>query len=351
MRNRVFPGAEVFVRHQGHILFHEAVGSLSFLPDSPPVQRDTLYDLASLTKPLSTASAILLLVQDGLIDLDVPLDSLLNESKKHSLGRKTVKDLLCHQSGLPALRPYYLDFSPDSPRDHQEYRQRCTAVLEKILTEPLDETLPRKSVYSDLGYMLLGFLVERVRGQTQAEFCGSRIFDPLQAVPLGFNPGDGHLKEGHRVEIAPTEQDPWRGRLLQGEVHDDNAFALGGMAGHAGLFGTAEAVGQVTKAWLEGYHGKAGIFDGQLVKRFVTAQPKTSWALGWDTPSAPSSSGLWFSRESFGHLGFTGTSIWIDPIRELEVIFLSNRVHPTRDNPAIKAFRPKLHDLIMQELG
>lgn len=351
MQNRVFPGAQLFVRHHGHILFHEAVGSLSFLPDSSTVRRDTLYDLASLTKPLSTASAILLLVQDGLVDLDVPLDSLLNESRKHSIGVRTVKDFLCHQSGLPALRPYFLDFSPDLPRDLQEYRQRCAAVLGKIINEPLDKTLPPKSVYSDLGYMLLGFLVERVTGQTLAEFCGSRIFEPLQAEPLGFNPGDGHLKERNRIEIAPTEQDPWRGRLLQGEVHDDNAFALGGMAGHAGLFGTAEAAGQVTKAWLEAYTGKPGLFDGQLVKRFVTAQPGTSWALGWDTPSPPSSSGLWFSPESFGHLGFTGTSIWIDPIRELEVIFLSNRVHPTRDNPAIKAFRPKLHDLIILELS
>lgn len=351
MRNRVFPGAVLFVRHQGHLLFHEAVGSLSFLPDSPPVRRDTLYDLASLTKPLATASAVLLLVQDGLIDLEVPLDSLLNDSENHSLGVRTVRDLLCHQSGLPALQPYYLDFPPDPPRDLDEYRQRCTAVLEKIFSESLDETLPQKSVYSDLGFILLGFLVERVCGQTLAEFCQSQIFDPLQAAPLGFNPGNGALKEHTRAEIAPTEQDPWRGRLLQGEVHDDNAFALGGMAGHAGLFGTAEAAGRITQAWLEGYHGKPGIFDPQLVKRFVTAQPGTSWALGWDTPSQPSSSGQWFSPESFGHLGFTGTSIWIDPVRELEVIFLSNRVHPTRDNPAIKTFRPKLHDLIIQELS
>ncbi|MEZ4342117.1 MAG: serine hydrolase [Nitrospirales bacterium] len=271
--------------------------------------------------------------------------------QKHALGSKTIRDLLCHQSGLPAWRSYYLDFSPESPRDLHEYRQREAAVLQKILHEPLEEARPQKSVYSDLGFMVLGFLVERVTGKTLAEFCGSRIFEPLHARPLCFNPRNWQLAEAEREKIAPTEQDPWRGRLLQGEVHDDNAFALGGMAGHAGLFGTIEAAGQVTKAWLEGYHGKPGIFDAQLVKQFVTAQPKTSWALGWDTPSKPSSSGKGFSPESFGHLGFTGTSIWIDPIRELEVIFLSNRVHPTRDNPAIKEFRPKLHDLVIQELG
>ena len=137
---------------------------------------------------------------------------------------------------------------------------------------------------------------------------------------------------------------------MQGEVHDENAAALGGIAGHAGLFGTAHTVGQITKAWLNGYLGKPSLFRQDLVCQFVKAQPGTSWALGWDTPSQPSSSGQWFSPESFGHLGFTGTSIWIDPIRELEVIFLSNRVHPTRDNQAIKTFRPKLHDAIIQGL-
>ena len=148
-------------------------------------------------------------------------------------------------------------------------------------------------------------------------------------------------------QIAPTEDDPWRGRLLHGEVHDGNAAALGGVAGHAGLFGTAQAVGQVTKAWLDSYSGKPSLFQRDVVRQFVKAQPGTSWGLGWDTPSQPSSSGQWFSPESFGHLGFTGTSIWIDPIKELEVIFLSNRVHPTRENQAIKTFRPKLHDVII----
>jgi CubicO group peptidase (beta-lactamase class C family) len=221
-----------------------------------------------------------------------------------------------------------------------------------ILKEPVQALSPPQSVYSDVGYMVLGFVVERLMNQSLADFCQSRIFGPLHACPLGYRGQNSQEEMGSEIgECAPTEQDPWRGRLLQGEVHDENAFALGGIAGHAGLFGTAEAVGQATQAWLEGYQGIPGVFDSQLVKRFATAQPGTSWALGWDTPSQPSSSGQWFSPESFGHLGFTGTSIWIDPIRELEVIFLSNRVHPTRDNHAIKAFRPRLHDAIIQELG
>ena len=352
IQTQVFPGSVLFVRQQGLIRFHRAVGLTSGLPDSHPVQPQTIYDLASLTKPLATASAILLLVQDGLLDLATPIDSVLKETEGFPLGQVVVKDVLCHQSGLPWWRPFYQSFPPSFPSDASSRQERVMAFLDLILKEPVETVSPLQSVYSDLGYMVLGFVVERITNQSLADFCQSRIFDPLQARPLGYGGQVSNKETGSHIgECAPTEQDPWRGRLLQGEVHDENAFALGGIAGHAGLFGTAEAVGRVTKAWLDGYHGKPGIFDSHLVKRFVTAQPGTSWALGWDTPSQPSSSGQWFSMESFGHLGFTGTSIWIDPIREVEVIFLSNRVHPTRDNQAIKVFRPKLHDVIIQEIS
>ena len=154
------------------------------------------------------------------------------------------------------------------------------------------------------------------------------------------------------ARIAPTEQDEWRNRLLRGEVHDENAAAMGGVAGHAGLFGTAESVLAVSGAWLRGYHGGESIFDGKLVMQFTTRQEsaaRSSWALGWDTPSAPSSSGCHFSERSFGHLGYTGTSLWIDPLCELEVVLLSNRVHPSRRNEKIKVFRPRIHDLIHEE--
>ncbi len=349
---QVFPGAVLLVRHQGYIRVHHAVGFTSGLPDAHPVQLQTIYDLASLTKPLATASALLLLVQDGLLNLATPIDAFLQETKKFPLGRVLLKDVLCHQSGLPAWRPFYQSFPPALPSDAPSRHERAKAYLGLILKEPLAAVSPPKSIYSDLGYMVLGLIVERITNQSLADFCQSRIFGPLHACPLGYRRANVAATLDSSIGgCAPTEQDPWRGRLLQGEVHDENAFALGGIAGHAGLFGTAEAVGQVTQAWLKSYKGIPGLFEPYLVKQFVTAQPGTSWALGWDTPSQPSSSGQWLSPESFGHLGFTGTSIWIDPTRDLEVIFLSNRVHPTRDNQAIKAFRPKLHDAIIQELG
>ena len=155
------------------------------------------------------------------------------------------------------------------------------------------------------------------------------------------------------VPIAPTEEDPWRGRTLCGEVHDENAFALGGVAGHAGLFGTARAVLGVAQAWMHGCRGQAGLLTSELATHFTTRKqtvPNSSWALGWDTPSAPSSSGALFSPDSFGHLGYTGTSLWVDPVKELEVVLLSNRVHPTRRNERIRAFRPLIHDLVCREV-
>ncbi len=347
VQSGVFPGAVLYVRHQRRLTIHRAIGQLSSHPDSPVVQIQTIYDLASLTKPLATVSSVLLLVQEGSLQLEQPLETIISETKGFPLGEVSLKELLSHQSGLPAWKPLYQTFSPVFTEEPEFRQQRVQAILGMILQEPIEQ-LPNISVYSDLGYMVLGFVVERVAGRSLAAFSQERIFSPLRAdhLTFGLEKGQENLSE----RIAPTEGDPWRGRLLQGEVHDENAAALGGIAGHAGLFGTAEAVGTVTKAWLDGYLGKPSIFSQDGVKQFVKAQPGTSWALGWDTPSHPSSSGQFFSHEAFGHLGFTGTSIWIDPVKELEVIFLSNRVHPTRENQAIKTFRPKLHDVIVQTL-
>jgi len=215
-----------------------------------------------------------------------------------------------------------------------------------------------RCVYSDLGFMLLGFLVERLSGMPMDLWCDEAIVRPLEAEPMMFCPTTGRAQPGvmHPIvevsRIAPTEQDERRNRLLRGEVHDENAAAMGGVAGHAGLFGTVESVLAVSGAWLRGYHGRESILERELVRQFTTRQEsaaRSSWALGWDTPSVPSSSGSSFSERSFGHLGYTGTSVWIDPLCELEVVLLSNRVHPNRRNEKIKAFRPWIHDLVYQE--
>lgn len=349
----VFPGAVLAVRLKGEMLHCVAVGRLSSDPPGGPVSVRTVYDLASLTKPLATATALLLLVDGGKVAVETRVGDILTELNDCAIGSATVQSLLSHSSGLPGWRAYYEKMreptSDHTAEDKRSWAQR--QVMELIRTEALLYEPGTRSLYSDVGFMLLGFIVERTSGSPLDRFCLNAIYRPLDAKPLGFLPLHTTRAFWDDSAIAPTELDLRRGRLLRGEVHDDNAGALGGVAGHAGLFGTAAAVLTVSGAWLRAYRGKPSPLAGELVRRFVTRQgvPESSWALGWDTPSTPSSSGRYFSDRSFGHLGYTGTSLWIDPVEELEVVLLSNRVHPTRRNEKIKEFRPLIHDLLYRE--
>jgi CubicO group peptidase (beta-lactamase class C family) len=354
----VFPGAVLFVRLRGQVVFHQAFGSAALIPVKEPARLETIYDLASLTKPLATTTAILCLVQDGRVGLDDPAQRHIEELKGSSIGGATVCHLLTHSSGLPAWRPFYERIAEEDRRTPGLLgSQAAEAVaLSLIRQEPLETPPGTRGLYSDLGFILLGILVERIAGSTLAAYCRQRVFEPMGAALFFSGPrsmGPGSVVPPATSLVAPTEDDPWRKRLLRAEVHDENAHALGGVAGHAGLFGTAAAVSVVTGHWLDSYAGRGRVLSPELVRRFVARQSGiagSSWALGWDTPSAPSSSGSRFSAASFGHLGYTGTSIWVDPIQELEVVLLSNRVHPTRRNEAIKQFRPLIHDTIYEEL-
>ncbi len=353
VEENVFPGAVALVRSRGTVVFHEAVGTRGAPPDDQPVHRESIYDLASLTKPLATSTATLCLVQDGHLHLDQPVSQWLEELRESPFAGVDLRHLLSHSAGLPAWRPYYeqLALSGLPPHNEEERRQRVHALLTAIAREPTEYQPGSQSLYSDVGFMLLGVIVERCAGASLAAYCRRRIYKPLSISSLAFlNREEADTQDP--TEIVPTEWDRWRNRLLCGEVHDENAYALGGCAGHAGLFGTAYAVGQLSAAWLHAVHGRDGVLSSVLAKRFAHCQSDTSsWGLGWDTPSAPSSSGTQFSSRAFGHVGFTGTSLWIDPSCDLEVIILCNRVHPTRTNTAIKTFRPQIHDAIYQEWG
>ena len=356
----VFPGAQLAVRLRGELVCVVTAGRLSSEPPGLPVQATTIYDLASLTKPLVTVTSVLLLIQRAKVALEDPVQEVLAELHGAPIGQATVRDLLTHRSGLPGWRPFYKqldarDMVSGLPGGDQPAKQH---VLEMIRDEPLIYVRGERSLYSDLGFMLLGFLVERLSGMALDLWCEEAIVRPLQADPMMFRPTAGRAQSdvvGPIVDvsrIAPSEQDEWRNRLLRGEVHDENAAAMGGVAGHAGLFGTAESVLAVSGAWLRGYYGRESILERELVGQFTArheSAARSSWALGWDTPSAPSSSGSSFSERSFGHLGYTGTSLWIDPSCELEVVLLSNRVHPSRRNEKIKVFRPLIHDLVYRE--
>jgi len=306
---------------------------------------------------LATVTSILLLVQAGKLKLDASIGDVLVELKEAPIGSASLRDLLAHRSGLPGWRPLYEGLDAEGiawgRSDASVVRQ---TVLRSIRDEPLVSHIGEQSIYSDLGFILLGCAIERASGLLLDEYFYATVAQPLGAQPLFFNRDLATVSPPRNraaVLIAPTEWDDRRERLLKGEVHDENAAAMGGVAGHAGLFGTAESVLAVSGAWLAAYHAERSLLDCNLVREFTSkpSQPAdSSWALGWDTPSAPSSSGSHFSPESFGHLGFTGTSLWIDAVRRLEVVLLTNRVHPSRKNESIRAFRPLIHDLVYEEL-
>jgi len=358
VRSGIFPGAVLAIRQGGGPNCLITSGRISTDPSGNPVTSSTVYDLASLTKPLATVTSMALLIQRDRCRLDDRIEGLLPELGDAAVGLATLRQLLTHSSGLPGWRGFYEHLSPNAvlPSSQQARVHASQQLLHLINREAVVYEKGARSLYSDLGFMLLGLVIERLSGTTLDQFVSEQIVQPLKAHPLCYLPTDheGQSRKTSMINvIAPTECDTWRGRLLCGEVHDENAAALGGVAGHAGLFGTAEAVLALTGAWLAGYHRKPSILNHEVVRNFTRRQatvPESSWALGWDTPSLPSSSGRYFSSQSFGHLGYTGTSIWIDPVCELEVVLLSNRVHPTRKNDGIRVLRPAIHDLVYQEI-
>ena len=363
VEERIFPGAVLLVRFQGQLVYEAAFGLAALIPQSQPAALGTLYDLASLTKPLATTTAVLCLVQDGKLRLGDVIKTYFPELHDKVVGSATVFDLLHHSSGLPDWRPLYEQIDA-LERRHSGFLGSEAAknfAIESIGKEPLVHPLGTKSLYSDLGFILLGLLIERVTGLSLARFCWERIYQPLGIQALLFMPNAGNEDNADRVygqpvgldSIAPTEDDPWRRRILRGEVHDENAYALGGIAGHAGLFGTAAAVMTLADVWMDGYLRRNHFCNQDLVHRFASRDsntPESSRALGWDTPSMPSSSGQYLSSRSFGHLGFTGTSLWIDPCVGLEVVLLSNRVHPSRQDTRIQQFRPLIHDRVYETI-
>ena len=339
----VFPGAVLLAARGGEVLVHAAYG-IANKSTRQPVTTATAFDLASLTKPLGTALAVMLLCQQGRLDPDRRLAAVLPAAGGSDKRDVTIAQLLAHTSGLPDYRPYFgrLVLLPES--------ERRSRLREFLLSEPLLHSPGTNVVYSDLNFMLLEWVVESASGQRLDRFLSAQVYAPLQAAPLFFI--DRELPAPPAV-YAATEQCPWRGRLVEAEVHDENAYALGGVAGHAGLFGTAAAVHAILAELLAADHElpAARLFRSEVVRRFWQPVPGTGRTLGFDMPAAVGSScGRFFPADSVGHLGFTGTSFWIHRSRQLSVILLTNRVHPSRDNISIRQFRPQIHDAVMQAL-
>lgn len=340
--DRAFPGGVLAVGIDEKLLVHP-FGTLTYAAKSPAVENGTIYDVASLTKAIVTTTAVMMLVARQQIDLDASVAGYLPPS---SNGRApgdwrseiTVRQLLLHSSGLPAHREFFR--KAKNPAD----------VMKQIFAENLISRPGAKIEYSDLGFILLGDIIERLAGKSLDEFALSEIFAPLGMQNSFFNPS-----RALRMRIAPTQGDKtYRKRLLHGEVDDANAYAMGGVAGHAGIFSTANDIATFAQMMLNGgIYAHARILPLSIVEQFTkrVAVGDSARAMGWDVPTGESSSGHYFSEQSYGHNGFTGTSIWIDPAKEIFVILLTNRVHPSAANEKIRTVRPVLHDAILEALG
>jgi CubicO group peptidase (beta-lactamase class C family) len=336
IREQAFPGASVAITHRARLVALKGVGRFAYGGHSPEVTPDTIYDLASVTKVVATTPMAMLLYDRGLLDLDAPVFSIVPEfaSNDPRRGRVTVRMLLAHSAGLPA---YVKLFETARTRDEL----LLAAFTTRFATEP-----GTVADYSDLGFIVLGVLLERIAADSLSTFCEFEVFGPLGMTRTGFCP-----PRALRRFIPPTEDDTqFRARSIQGEVNDENAWVMGGVAGHAGVFASAEDVARFAECMLAG--GRP-IIRPETVALFTRRQDSpagSSRALGWDTPSAPSQSGKHFSSSSFGHLGFTGTSLWIDPERKLSVTLLTNRTWPDRAPQLIKQVRPRFHDAVLEAL-
>jgi CubicO group peptidase (beta-lactamase class C family) len=331
----ITPGAVLAVGRHGRLLHLRGYGALDPEPEAAPADPRTIYDLASLTKVVATTTAAMILEEEGRLDLDRPVREYLPELDSPEKAPITPRMLLIHQAGFEAFAPLYQSF-----RGREQY-------LREINERPLRWEPGTRTEYSDWDLILMQLVLERITGETLDAFLRERVFQPLGMHDTGFNP-PAVLHE----RVAPTEIQEFRGGKVHGEVHDENAWAMGGVAGHAGLFSTASDLSTFARMMLQG-----GAVDGvrilrpETIARWTARQGRSSTrALGWDTPSPRGSAGRYFSARSFGHTGFTGTSLWLDPEKGVHVILLTNRVNPTRENTGIAGLRTAVADAVQEAI-
>lgn len=320
--SRAFPAASVAVLYRDELVGLRGFGRGTYDPAALAVTAATIFDLASVSKVVATTTMAAILHERGKLDLD---------AKVPGRDDLTIRGLLTHTSGLPAYIKLF-----EKARDPDE-------LLKLAYATPLEVAPGTRTEYSDIGFIILGDVLQKIAGEPLDQFCQREIFQALELRDTQFTP-PSELK----FKIAPTRDDRYfRHKLIQGEVNDENAAVLKGVAGHAGVFSTAYDVAMFADCWLT---GGAPILTPGTVAEFTRQQAGSTRALGWDRPTPPSSSGQYFSPSSFGHLGYTGTSLWCDPEKRLAVVLLTNRTWPDTSNQAIKQIRPHFHDAVVQAL-
>lgn len=344
----VTPGAVVAVVDGDRIVATVAAGETAGASDGGgPVHEGTVYDLASLTKPLATWALAVRAIAAGQLAADTRAREILGERAPPAWDAIELRHLLGHSAGLPAHRDYYRELRALPAAE----ARRC--LVDRALAEPLVDLPGRAALYSDLGYIAAAAMLEAVDGRRLDAQFAAEIAGPLGMAATGFRP-IGESPPADAATVAPTERDETRG-LVNGEVHDENAHAAGGVCGHAGLFGTAGDVARFAIAVMAAARGEQGVFDPRVVAPLIAtpSAPGTSWRLGWDTPSPPparSHAGDLWPRAGIGHLGFTGTSLWLDPPNGRAVALLTNRVYASREPAAIRELRRAVMDAAVREL-
>ncbi|MHB1686788.1 MAG: serine hydrolase domain-containing protein [Ignavibacteriaceae bacterium] len=353
-----FPGAELLVAKDGKVVYDKAFGTYNYSPYSKHVDLNTIYDLASLTKVIATTPAAMKLYGEGKLDINAPVVKYLPQFGQNGKDKITIRNLLEHDSGLPPDPHPHLWYTAAIPYDQLERLLKNPrlflkdldaahqAMWDSLYAAPLRYPTGTKMIYSDIGMLIVGKVIEKISGMSLDKYVEENFYKPMGMTHTMFNPPDNIVGM-----CAPTEFDSASGALLQGVVHDKNARSLGGAAGHAGLFSTASDLAVYLQMILNG-----GVYDGRrylpdsVITLFTRKQSNLSTrGLGWDTKAPKhSSAGKFFSPTSFGHLGFTGTSVWVDPVRKLFVVFLTNRVCPTRVNNKIEIVRPIVHDAVIE---
>jgi len=348
VENGSTPGIALLVDKNGELIYRHAEGYAQRYPEQRELHEDTIFDIASLTKVVATTAALMLLLRDKAITLDDPIHKYLPEFSNEHI---TFLHLLTHSAGFRDHVPLYENVQQEADRQGDDFIGSPAAkqyILEKICQTDLIYTPGEDYKYSDLGFMLLGHLAEKISGTTLDRYCDEKIFSPLQMSKTFFRKHGDALRDG---DYAATERCEWRRKIICGEVHDENAYAMGGVAGHAGLFSTLHDIYKFMSTLNRCYQGDDDFIPQSIVRKFFSRQQITNHstrALGWDTPSDKgSSSGELLSKTSVGHTGFTGTSIWLDLKRKLLIVLFSNRIHPSRHNQKFLKMRPKIHDTIV----
>ncbi|MFH2007300.1 MAG: serine hydrolase [bacterium] len=348
----VFPGAVLLCALEGEVVLERAYGLARSVDRPRPMTLTARFDLASVTKAIGTTVVAMIAVERSCLELDEPVHSWLPVSV--ALGRVTPRLLLSHCSGLPAWLPLHLEQEEASkgwtqPPDRDRVREWMRARLGAL---PLEYEPGRAAVYSDLGFMVLEWLLEVRMGERIDSVLTSCFLEPLGLTETGYVDLDARPRPAG--EFVATERCSWRGRVLEGEVHDHNTYAMGGICGQAGLFSTAHETHLMLRDLWQSWRDGLGVLGQSTVRRFWSPSnvPGSSFRLGWDGPSPEgySAAGRLMSRSAVGHLGFTGCSVWLDPQSGFWVVLLTNRIHPSAENRRIAAFRPELHDLLVREL-